>query len=187
MPTQTLARDIMTKTVIRVNDDWTVNELARFLTDRGISGAPVVNGEGRLVGVVSLTDIARATGDGHAALGNQSLYQPELNLSLDDVRGFSIQSSSELTVRQIMTPLVFEVGADGSWPHPPRLRGGRGHRGRRGERSRSAAVARQPQLIRRSPATSPQATSVTTREVRRRQRCNRRSRRPGLRGHRSFW
>lgn len=112
MPTQKLARDIMTKNVIRVSDDWTVNELARFLTDRGISGAPVVNAEERLVGVVSLTDIARAAGDGQAHIGTHSLYQHELSLSLDEVRTLSIDAGSDLTVRQIMTPLVFEVAAD---------------------------------------------------------------------------
>ena len=104
----------MTKNVIRVSDEWTVNELARFLTDRGISGAPVVNAVGRLVGVVSLTDIARAAGDGQAHVGTQSLYQPELKISVDEVRNLSIEAGSDLTVRQIMTPLVFEVGADSS-------------------------------------------------------------------------
>jgi CBS domain-containing protein len=109
MPTQKLAKDIMTKTVLRASDDWNVNELARFLTDHGISGAPVVNADGRLVGVVSVTDVARATGEGHDDFSTQSFYQPELKLNLDETRRFSIEHNSDQTVRQIMTPLVFEV------------------------------------------------------------------------------
>jgi CBS domain-containing protein len=37
-------------------DVW---ELARLLTTRGITGAPVVGGNGKLLGVVSQTDIVR--------------------------------------------------------------------------------------------------------------------------------
>jgi CBS domain-containing protein len=37
----------------------TTDELARYLTEREISGAPVVDGRGHLIGVVSMTDIGR--------------------------------------------------------------------------------------------------------------------------------
>ena len=51
MFTDTLAKDIMTRNVLTVSEEWTVPELARFLTSHSISGAPVTNGEGKLVGV----------------------------------------------------------------------------------------------------------------------------------------
>jgi len=44
--------------VLTVRVDLTVRELAAFLTEKQISGAPVVDGSGRLVGLVSLTDVA---------------------------------------------------------------------------------------------------------------------------------
>lgn len=55
--TQTPVREIMTKdpTCIEVWADAT--RLARVLDDDGISGAPVVDRQGRLVGVVSKTDL----------------------------------------------------------------------------------------------------------------------------------
>ena len=69
MFTDTLAKDIMTRNVLTVSEEWTVPELARFLTNHSISGAPVTNGEGKLVGVVSVTDIARAADSVTAQLG----------------------------------------------------------------------------------------------------------------------
>jgi CBS domain-containing protein len=57
---QLVAADMMNPDVIAVEPDMTVHELATFLTDRQISGAPVIDERGRLVGVVSETDIAEA-------------------------------------------------------------------------------------------------------------------------------
>ena len=55
--------DVMTKDVISVPPDMPLKEVAKLLTEHGISGVPVVDG-GRVVGVVSETDIvAKESGD----------------------------------------------------------------------------------------------------------------------------
>ena len=46
------AKDIMNTEVLSVRDDMTVQELADFLTEREILGAPVVDSEGEVVGVL---------------------------------------------------------------------------------------------------------------------------------------
>src|SRR5215469_13589420 len=51
------AMDVMTTDVITVDPDTTVQALATLLAERGISGAPVVDASGRLVGVVSEGDL----------------------------------------------------------------------------------------------------------------------------------
>ena len=51
------AMDIMTTDVITVDPDMTVQVLAKLLAERGISGAPVVDASGRLVGIVSEGDL----------------------------------------------------------------------------------------------------------------------------------
>jgi CBS domain-containing protein len=51
------ATDIMTTDVITVEPHMTVQGLATLLAERGISGAPVVDATGRLVGVVSEGDL----------------------------------------------------------------------------------------------------------------------------------
>ncbi|MFQ5675044.1 MAG: CBS domain-containing protein, partial [bacterium] len=53
------AKDVMNTNVLTVNNDMTVHELALFFTENMISGAPVVDEAGKLLGVVSLSDIVR--------------------------------------------------------------------------------------------------------------------------------
>jgi CBS domain-containing protein len=51
------ASDIMTKNVVTVRKSTTVAELANLLTSNNIGGAPVVDGQGRLLGVVTESDL----------------------------------------------------------------------------------------------------------------------------------
>src|SRR5579863_1885184 len=53
------AKDVMRSDVVTARADMDVWELARLLTAHGITGAPVVDGSNRLIGVVSQTDIVR--------------------------------------------------------------------------------------------------------------------------------
>src|SRR5512135_2227449 len=51
------AIDVMTHSVVTVDPDTTVQDLATLLSDRGISGAPVVDANGRMIGIVSEGDM----------------------------------------------------------------------------------------------------------------------------------
>lgn len=51
------AKDFMTKNVITVKPEATVEELARLLIKYKISGVPVVNDENHLVGIVTENDL----------------------------------------------------------------------------------------------------------------------------------
>jgi CBS domain-containing protein len=51
------ARDVMTPNVITVDPDMSVRDLAALLSERGISGAPVVDSSGRMLGIVSEGDL----------------------------------------------------------------------------------------------------------------------------------
>jgi CBS domain-containing protein len=55
------AKDIMTHDVITVAPDSPVSEVAQILTDRHISGVPVVNDRKELVGIVCESDIIDQT------------------------------------------------------------------------------------------------------------------------------
>ena len=50
-------KDIMTKDVITVTNETTVEELARLLIKNKISGAPVVDDSGNLTGIVTENDL----------------------------------------------------------------------------------------------------------------------------------
>jgi len=51
------AMDVMTTNVITVGPDKTVQEVALLLSERGISGVPVVDTSGRVIGIVSEGDL----------------------------------------------------------------------------------------------------------------------------------
>jgi CBS domain-containing protein len=55
------ARDIMTREVITITDESTVKELARILSIHQISGVPVIDDKGKLVGVVTESDLIYQT------------------------------------------------------------------------------------------------------------------------------
>ena len=54
-----LAKDVMTTNVVTIASDTRVDDIARLLLERNISGAPVLDTAGRLVGVVSEGDLMR--------------------------------------------------------------------------------------------------------------------------------
>jgi CBS domain-containing protein len=51
------AKDVMIKDVITVAPSTTIEELARILMQNKVSGAPVVNNEGELIGIVTENDL----------------------------------------------------------------------------------------------------------------------------------
>jgi CBS domain-containing protein len=52
------ARDIMTHDVVSVKSDATVRDVARLLIDKAISAVPVIDDDGRPIGMVSEGDLA---------------------------------------------------------------------------------------------------------------------------------
>ncbi|MBZ0152209.1 MAG: CBS domain-containing protein [Planctomycetes bacterium] len=58
-----LARDIMQRDIITVQASDTVKEVERVLVDARISGAPVLDDDGQLLGIVSMHDIMRHHAD----------------------------------------------------------------------------------------------------------------------------
>ena len=51
------ARDIMTKEVITVSPETRVSDLTQTLAGKNLGGVPVVDAEGRLVGIVTQSDL----------------------------------------------------------------------------------------------------------------------------------
>ncbi|MEF8817950.1 MAG: CBS domain-containing protein [Salinibacter sp.] len=108
----TSAKDLMTADVQTVDADWTVERVAQFLTDHGISGAPVVKDD-QLVGVVSLTDIARHNGTAGKPASDRpaSYYRSELEADYadEDLENLQISEGGETTAEHVMTPQVYDV------------------------------------------------------------------------------
>ncbi len=112
-----VARDIMNRNILVVPQTWTVAELARFFLEKAITGAPVADEQGRLVGVVSLMDIARYESFSARKARSEEphhyyLHGWEEAVDTDDMRTFHVEDYPDTTVQQIMTPMIFKVPAD---------------------------------------------------------------------------
>ncbi|MFQ5568850.1 MAG: CBS domain-containing protein [Rhodothermales bacterium] len=111
------AIDVMTRNVLTAQADWPITRLAEFLIENDISGAPVTSEEGRLIGVVSLTDIVR-----HDSLPEKEppahttpdYYRPSLerHYAPEEMVSFRIDGEAGVKVRDIMTSMIFKVGED---------------------------------------------------------------------------
>ncbi len=113
---ETLAKDIMTKNIMPAYADWSVKDLAEFLVSNGISGAPVVDDAERLLGVVSVTDVARHASiaeDEAEVRGPHDVYTDALDFSFDEdlINEFQEDAEGLTTVRDIMTPMVHDISA----------------------------------------------------------------------------
>lgn len=115
----TTVADIMQDTVITVDEDWSLEQLARFFTDQQISGAPVSNADGKLTGVVSLTDIANFNGSPEYEGRDNSTHEYfmqtlERQFSDEEIPAFHAEQEANIRVRDIMTPIIFKVTEDTS-------------------------------------------------------------------------
>jgi CBS domain-containing protein len=134
-------KDIMQTDVVTVADDATARYLARLLADEEISGVPVVDSSGVLVGVVSATDLVRLAADDSAVqlrpvgVAVNTIPDPDVDedeleeRSVADPYGYFLPEDSPFSgrsflddwpegdfdavpVSDIMTPVSFSVRPD---------------------------------------------------------------------------
>lgn len=81
------ASDVMIKDVITVNEKTPLKEVTKIFGEKRITGVPVVNDAGELVGVLSETDIIRKTsniGAWSPNLAGQIMTKPAVTVSPDE-------------------------------------------------------------------------------------------------------
>jgi CBS domain-containing protein len=110
------AKDVMNPSVLTVRDDLTVQELAAFLVENEITGAPVINERGKLVGVVSAMDIAENAAEGADFVpagesGGAIPQDVKDHINPGDLRRMHVENAG-LQVREIMTPTLYTIPED---------------------------------------------------------------------------
>ncbi len=99
-------REIMTKDVIAVAPKTEIREAARLMVDHGVSGLPVINDEGTLVGILTEGDL----------ILRQKPQQkvPWWDLSLGPGEGLAqeYQKAHGTTAGEVMTRAVVSIGPD---------------------------------------------------------------------------
>lgn len=95
-----LAKDVMRRKVITVGSWLTLPELARVFEENSITGAPVVDRDGIVLGVVSQTDLVRSRRE---VSDGVPLYHRELDAPLAGL-GIHFEEVDPSRVENIMTP-----------------------------------------------------------------------------------
>lgn len=114
-PVETPVSAIMSRDVLCVTPDLTLEALASLFLQRGVSGAPVVDEAGRPIGMVTKTDLVRR-------LHERTVVSPcrALHIEMEDGRTYELGPGvradwlESATVQEIMMPLVFSMTEDTS-------------------------------------------------------------------------
>lgn len=80
-----LAKNIMTRDVITVSPAASVKALAKMLVQNQISGAPVVDKKGKILGVVSEADIVAKKGKEVKAIMSKKVIAVTEDTSVEDI------------------------------------------------------------------------------------------------------
>lgn len=105
-----LAYEIMTPSIKAVPQSWTMDRLARFLTDNEITGSPVTDDSGEIVGIATLKDITEFRWNANRSEADNELTAEDqqearrLRMML-----FEEMGKVPVEVRDIMTPIVLSV------------------------------------------------------------------------------
>ncbi len=108
------ARDIMTRDVTTVSADATVAELGRLFIEKQISGAPVVDAGGRLLGIVTENDLISKNSRLHipTVLRLFDAFIPLGTSKLEgELRKMTASTVGEICVKKVVT-VSEETGID---------------------------------------------------------------------------
>jgi CBS domain-containing protein len=103
------AMDVMTTNVITVEPDISVQALATLLSERGISGVPVVDKDSRLVGIVSEGDLLHRAETGTERRTQRRRSRWLDNFASDQEAARDYVKAHGRSVREIMTREVISV------------------------------------------------------------------------------
>jgi CBS domain-containing protein len=105
-----LAGEIMSRDVICVRSDADLRDLAKLFLEKGITGAPVVDAEGNLEGVISQTDLLYYGLTRDDELVMDSHFYHAVRVEGGHLpKGFQIKDVNTGRVCDVMTPVVHSV------------------------------------------------------------------------------
>lgn len=109
---------LMTQAVCSVTPNTSIGSLVALLLEKGISAVPVVDAEGKAIGIVSKTDLLRRYYD-DAGSGESlpSTLRTSDGIDLDLGPGFHALQTGELDVSEVMTRRPFHLPQDATVGH----------------------------------------------------------------------
>lgn len=100
---QLKAKDVMTSPVVTVRPGTPVREVSGLMLEHRISGLPVVDEDGRLVGIITESDLLQKA-SGPSPLERLAFLRPEQAQELDQhLRRYEAKVASEMMTRPVVT------------------------------------------------------------------------------------
>jgi len=101
------ARDIMTENVVTINKDSSIEDLSEVLLKNKISGVPVIDGDGKIAGIVTEADIIVQDTDLHFPryfkLLDGIIYLDSLNRFRDNLKKHLATKVQDIMVKKVRT------------------------------------------------------------------------------------
>lgn len=96
-------QDVINRNVITVNPEQSIEEIAKILTKNNLSGVPVIDKKGRLIGYLSERDMIRSIPDGGFATKKAKDIMTKKVISVEENASFESISQifTEYPVRNI--------------------------------------------------------------------------------------
>ncbi len=108
-------KDIMEKNLILLNPEMSLRDAAKLLAENDISGAPVVDNEGKLVGILMVSDIIREIKGKLESMGFAISFTPfdlfdfyTLNMPMESEKDI-MREVADMQVKNVMRKKVYYV------------------------------------------------------------------------------
>lgn len=104
--------EIMSAEVVCVKGDTSVEQLMKLFLERGISGVPVLNDEGKPIGMVSKTDLVREQyerSEGSEKRERPTTVSTKEGYLYDLGPGYYTEEMAGASASDIMTPVVYAL------------------------------------------------------------------------------
>lgn len=109
---QLRARDLMRTDVVSFGPETSIEVAISIFEDLHISGAPVVNAVGKLVGVLSAADVVRSE---HVAGARIETGRGDMSMSYDEESDDLFHPEEVILIREDYSPLVRGQESVGDW------------------------------------------------------------------------
>jgi len=111
-------KDIMEKNLVLFNPEMRLREAAKLLSEKDISGAPVVDGDGKLIGILMVSDIIRELKGKIESMGLAISFTPfdlfdlySVNMPMESERDI-VREVANMKVENVMRKKVYYVRDD---------------------------------------------------------------------------